>query len=103
MNEWIDYFESTYPIYMSRLHAYRHFEVIARDIIGYITSPDAVVLDYACGPIDQMTPDLFTGRVIAIEAMQSQQILIEPKPKAEATCLGMQKMRPAIALWAIRG
>jgi ubiquinone/menaquinone biosynthesis C-methylase UbiE len=26
-----------------------HFEVIARDIVGYISSPDAVVLDYACG------------------------------------------------------
>jgi len=26
-----------------------HFELIARDIIGYITSPDAVVLDYSCG------------------------------------------------------
>src|SRR6202012_3601161 len=26
-----------------------HFELIARDIIGYISSPDAVVLDYACG------------------------------------------------------
>ena len=26
-----------------------HFEVIARDIIGYIASQDAVVLDYACG------------------------------------------------------
>ena len=24
-------------------------QVIARDIIGYISSPDAVVLDYACG------------------------------------------------------
>src|SRR6185312_15445581 len=26
-----------------------HFEEIARDIIGYISSPDAVVLDYSCG------------------------------------------------------
>ncbi len=33
----------------SKLHRDLHFAVIARDIIGYISSPDAVVLDYACG------------------------------------------------------
>ncbi|KWV53189.1 methyltransferase [Bradyrhizobium macuxiense] len=49
MDEWIDYYDSTHTIYASRLHRDLHFEAIARDIIGYITSPDAVVLDYACG------------------------------------------------------
>jgi ubiquinone/menaquinone biosynthesis C-methylase UbiE len=49
MDEWIDYYDSTHTIYASRLHRDVHFEAIARDIIGYISSPDAVVLDYACG------------------------------------------------------
>ncbi|WP_407148387.1 class I SAM-dependent methyltransferase [Bradyrhizobium sp. ORS 86] len=49
MDEWIDYYDSTHTIYASRLHRDLHFEGIARDIIGYISSPDAVVLDYACG------------------------------------------------------
>ena len=49
MDEWIDYYDSTHTIYASKLHRDLHFEVIARDIIGYITSSDAVVLDYACG------------------------------------------------------
>ncbi|WP_407166656.1 class I SAM-dependent methyltransferase [Bradyrhizobium sp. ORS 111] len=49
MDEWIDYYDSTHTIYASRLHRDLHFEGIARDIIGYIRSPDAVVLDYACG------------------------------------------------------
>jgi ubiquinone/menaquinone biosynthesis C-methylase UbiE len=49
MDEWIDYYDSTHTIYASRLHRDLHFQVIARDIIGYIPSPDAVVLDYACG------------------------------------------------------
>jgi ubiquinone/menaquinone biosynthesis C-methylase UbiE len=49
MDEWIDYYDSTHTIYASKLHRDIHFEVIARDIIGYISSPDAVVLDYACG------------------------------------------------------
>jgi SAM-dependent methyltransferase len=49
MDEWIDYYDSTHTIYASKLHCDLHFQIIARDIIGYISSPDAVVLDYACG------------------------------------------------------
>src|ERR1043165_10264902 len=49
MDEWIDYYDSTHTIYASRLHRDLHFQIIARDIIGYLSSPDAVVLDYACG------------------------------------------------------
>jgi ubiquinone/menaquinone biosynthesis C-methylase UbiE len=49
MDDWIDYYDSTHTIYASKLHRDVHFEVIARDIVGYIASPDAVVLDYACG------------------------------------------------------
>jgi ubiquinone/menaquinone biosynthesis C-methylase UbiE len=49
MDDWIDYYDSTHTIYASKRHRDLHFELIARDIIGYITSPDAVVLDYSCG------------------------------------------------------
>jgi len=49
MDEWIDYYDSTHTIYASKLHRDLHFEIIARDIISYISSPGAVVLDYACG------------------------------------------------------
>jgi ubiquinone/menaquinone biosynthesis C-methylase UbiE len=49
MDDWIDYYDSTHTIYASKRHRDLHFQVIARDIIGYISSPDAVVLDYACG------------------------------------------------------
>ncbi len=49
MDDWIDYYDSTHTIYASRLHRDVHFQEIARDIIGYIAAPDAVVLDYACG------------------------------------------------------
>src|SRR5947209_12532595 len=49
MDEWIDYYDSTHTIYASKLHRDLHFRLIAKDIIGYISSPDAVVLDYACG------------------------------------------------------
>lgn len=49
MDDWIDYYDSTHTIYVSKLHRDLHFRLIARDIIGCISSPDAVVLDYACG------------------------------------------------------
>ena len=49
MDDWIDYYDSTHTIYVSKLHRDLHFQVIARDIVGYISSPESVVLDYACG------------------------------------------------------
>jgi len=49
MDDWIDYYDSTHTIYASKLHRDLHFELIARDIVGYISSRDAVVLDYSCG------------------------------------------------------
>ncbi len=49
MDEWIDYYDSTHTIYASKLHRDLHFQLIARDIIGYIGASDSVVLDYACG------------------------------------------------------
>ena len=49
MDEWIDYYDSTHTIYVSKLHRDLHFQIVARDIIAYIASPDTVVLDYACG------------------------------------------------------
>lgn len=49
MEDWIDYYDSTHTIYVSKRHRQLHFEIIAKDIIGYISSKDAVVLDYACG------------------------------------------------------
>ncbi len=49
MNDWIDYYDSTHTIYASKLHRNVHFEIVAADIISYISSSDSVVLDYACG------------------------------------------------------
>src|SRR5258708_8047889 len=49
MDDWIDYYDSTHTIYVSKRHRDLHFQIVARDIIGYISSADAVVLDYACG------------------------------------------------------
>ena len=49
MDDWIDYYDSTHTIYVSKLHRDVHFRVIADDILTYVPLPDAVVLDYSCG------------------------------------------------------
>jgi ubiquinone/menaquinone biosynthesis C-methylase UbiE len=71
MDDWIDYYDSTHTIYVSKLHRDLHFQEIARDIVGYISAPDATVLDYACGEA------LSAGRVA--EAC-GKLILAEPAP-----------------------
>jgi SAM-dependent methyltransferase len=49
MDDWIDYYDSTHTIYVSKLHRDVHFDEIAKDIVGYIGAADATVLDYSCG------------------------------------------------------
>jgi SAM-dependent methyltransferase len=71
MDDWIDYYDSTHTIYASKRHRDLHFELIARDIISYITAPDQVVLDYACGEA------LSAGKVAEV---CGQLILAEPAP-----------------------
>jgi ubiquinone/menaquinone biosynthesis C-methylase UbiE len=71
MDDWIDYYDSTHTIYASRRHRDLHFQLIAKDMIGYISAPDAVVLDYACGEA------LYAARVA--EAC-GKLILAEPAP-----------------------
>jgi ubiquinone/menaquinone biosynthesis C-methylase UbiE len=71
MDDWIDYYDSTHTIYASKLHRDLHFQVVAKDIVGYISSPAAVVLDYSCGEA------LSAGRVA--DAC-GKLILAEPAP-----------------------
>src|SRR5215469_10359784 len=71
MDDWIDYYDSTHTIYASKQHRDLHFQVIARDIMGYITAKDAVVLDYSCGEA------LSAARIADACAML---ILAEPAP-----------------------
>ena len=71
MDDWIDYYDSAHTIYASKLHRDLHFQLIAKDIIGYIASPGAVVLDYACGEALSATK---------VAEACGQLILAEPAP-----------------------
>lgn len=46
---WRDYWNTDHPIYVNQRHRRLHYEGLARDIAGYVPSPDSIVLDYGCG------------------------------------------------------
>ncbi|MFD0464025.1 SAM-dependent methyltransferase [Microvirga aerilata] len=46
---WRDYWNQDTPIYTGERHKLLHYRLVANDIIGLISSPDAIVLDYGCG------------------------------------------------------
>ena len=89
MDDWIDYYDSTHTIYVSKLHRDVHFRVIARDIIGHIPSPDAVVLDYSCG-------EALSAPKVA-EAC-GQLILAEPAPGVRGRLAARFAPNPKIAV-----
>src|SRR6476620_2896644 len=87
MDEWIDYYDSTHTIYASKLHRDLHFQIIAHDIIGYIASPDSIVLDYACGEA------LSAGRVADACALL---YLAEPAPGVRGRLIARFAPNPKI-------
>ena len=89
MDDWIDYYDSTHTIYVSKLHRDVHFRVIANDIQSYVPSPHAVVLDYSCGEA------LFAAQVAA--ACQKL-ILAEPAPGVRGRLTARFGPNPKIAV-----
>lgn len=89
MDDWIDYYDSTHTIYVSKLHRDVHFRVIANDILGYVPSADAVVLDYSCGEA------LFAAQVAS--ACQKL-ILAEPAPGVRGRLTARFGPNPKIAV-----
>jgi SAM-dependent methyltransferase len=56
---WRDYWNQDTPIYAGERHKLLHYRLVASDIISFIPSPRAAVLDYGCGEA------LFADRVAA--------------------------------------
>ena len=75
MRDWIDWYDSHHTIYASARHRDVHFLGIADDIVGYIPSPDATVLDYGCG--EALYADMVAGA-------SGRLILAEPAPGVRA-------------------
>ncbi|MBI3701983.1 MAG: methyltransferase domain-containing protein [Afipia sp.] len=89
MDDWIDYYDSTHTIYVSKKHRDVHFRVIAADIVGFIPSPGATVLDYSCGEA------LAAGDVAAA---CGQLILAEPAPGVRGRLTARFASNPKIAV-----
>lgn len=92
MEDWIDYYDSTHTIYASKHHRDVHFELIARDIAGYILSKDATVLDYACGEA------LSAGKIAESCA---EIILAEPAPKVRSRVAARFATNPKIIVHSL--
>jgi SAM-dependent methyltransferase len=56
---WRDYWNQDTPIYVGERHKLLHYRLVANDIVGFIPSRGATVLDYGCGEA------LFADRVAA--------------------------------------
>ena len=89
MEDWIDYYDSTHTIYVSKLHRDVHFGVIAADIADYIPSATATVLDYSCGEA------LSAGQV---SAACRQLILAEPAPGVRGRLTARFASNPKISI-----
>lgn len=89
MDDWIDYYDSTHTIYVSKLHRDVHFRVIARDIIGYIETADATVVDYSCG-------EALSAPKVADSC--SRLILAEPAPGVRGRLIARFAPNPKIAV-----
>jgi SAM-dependent methyltransferase len=49
MKDWVGYFDSDHPIYVSARHRDVHYARLADAIAGYVPGNAAAVLDYGCG------------------------------------------------------
>ncbi|RTL51718.1 MAG: class I SAM-dependent methyltransferase [Bradyrhizobiaceae bacterium] len=92
MDDWIDYYDSTHTIYVSKAHRDAHFRLIANDIARFIPDPDAVVLDYSCGEA------LFATQVAAA---CGHLILAEPAPGVRGRLSSRFKAEPKIEVLAL--
>jgi ubiquinone/menaquinone biosynthesis C-methylase UbiE len=92
MDDWIDYYDSTHTIYVSKTHRDEHFRAIAKDIRGYIPSPDAVVLDYSCG-------EALSASDVAADC--GQLILAEPAPGVRGRLLERFAANPKIKVMSL--
>jgi len=75
MGDWITFWDSDHTIYVSACHRDVHFRTIAEDIVGYVPSPTATILDYGCGEA------LYADR---IAAKAGRLVLVEAAPTVRA-------------------
>ena len=49
LKDWVAYYDSAHSIYVNAVHRDVHYAKLAEEIVRYVPSPAAAVLDYGCG------------------------------------------------------
>jgi SAM-dependent methyltransferase len=68
MADWITFWDTPHSIYVNARHRDVHYRIIAEDLLGFVPSPQAVVVDYGCG--EALHADMVAaaaGRLILVE------------------------------------
>jgi SAM-dependent methyltransferase len=73
---WREFWNGEHKIYVNARHRHLHFESIANDMAGFISTPDALVLDYGCG-------EALAATLLAAKC--GRLFLYDGAPKVEAT------------------
>lgn len=92
MKIWVDYYDSAHSIYVSDVHRDAHFRLIADDLIGFIPSNDATLLDYSCGEaLDAPRVAMACGKLILAEpaprVRERLKAAFQANPKIEVVSL----------------
>jgi SAM-dependent methyltransferase len=73
MGDWIAFWDSEHSLYVSARHRDVHYRTIAQDLLAYLPSAAATVLDYGCG--EALHADM-------VAASAARLILVEAAPNA---------------------
>jgi SAM-dependent methyltransferase len=87
MADWISFWDTEHPIYVNARHRDVHYRGIAEDLLRYVPSPNAVVMDYGCGEA------LYAG---VIAAAARRLILVEAPPGVVAALIARFARDPKI-------
>jgi ubiquinone/menaquinone biosynthesis C-methylase UbiE len=89
MGDWIAFWDSKHAIYVNARHLDVHYRRIADDVVRYVPSRTATVLDFGCGEA------LHADR---IAAAAGRLILIDAAPSVRANLRARFRDHPAIAV-----
>jgi ubiquinone/menaquinone biosynthesis C-methylase UbiE len=82
---WREFWNGTHSIYVSDRHRTLHYEAIAKDIVALVPSPQAIMLDHACG--DALASDLVAaacGRLYLFDAAENVQTRLRQRFAGDA-------------------
>jgi len=89
MGDWIAFWDSKHAIYVNARHLEVHYRRIADDVLRYVPSRTATVLDYGCGEA------LHADR---IASAAGHLILVDAAPSVRESLLSRFKHRPNIEI-----